>query len=99
MNLEIINPIDYPNWDELLLTNDQTTFFHTSDWAKVLCESYRYKPLYFTVIEDGKLSALIPIMEIKKESSVHRPTMPSELNDSLSRFPTHRRASSLTCLP
>jgi lipid II:glycine glycyltransferase (peptidoglycan interpeptide bridge formation enzyme) len=65
MKIEIINPIEYPSWDDLLLTNEQSTFFHTSAWAKVLSESYKYKPLYFTVIENGKLSTLIPIMEIK----------------------------------
>ena len=64
MDFQIINPIEYPSWDDLLLTNDQTTFFHTSEWANVLCESYHYKPLYFTVIENGRLAALIPIMEI-----------------------------------
>ena len=65
MNIQIINPIEYPNWDELLLTNDKTTFFHTSAWAKVLHESYRYKPLYFTLIDNDKLEVLIPVMEIK----------------------------------
>ena len=64
MNIQIINPIEYPGWDDLLLTNDRSTFFHTTAWAKVLSESYNYKPLYFTVIEDGKLSSLIPVMEV-----------------------------------
>jgi hypothetical protein len=64
LNIQIINPIEYPNWDDLLLTNPAATFFHTAAWAKVLSESYYYKPLYFTIIEDGKLSALIPIMGI-----------------------------------
>ena len=64
MNIQIINPIENPKWDELILTNDQSTFFHTAAWARVLYESYNYKPLYFTLIEDGKLSALVPIMEI-----------------------------------
>jgi hypothetical protein len=62
--IQIINPIEYPGWDELLLTSTQSTFFHTSAWAKVLSESYKYKPLYFTIIEKGMLSALIPVMEI-----------------------------------
>ncbi len=62
--MQIINPIEYPNWDELLLTNDNYSFFHTSEWAKVISESYNYKPLYFTVIENNKLTALIPIMAI-----------------------------------
>lgn len=65
MNIEIINPIDYPNWDGLLLTNPAATFFHTSAWAQVLAESYKYKPLYFSIIDNKKLSALIALMEIK----------------------------------
>ena len=65
MNIQIINPIEYPKWDDLILTNPACTFFHTSAWAKVLYESYKYKPLYFTSLENGKLSTLIPVMEIK----------------------------------
>ena len=65
MQLQIINPLEYPNWDELVLTNDDYSFFHSSSWARVLCESYKYKPLYFTSIENGKLSDLIPVMEVR----------------------------------
>jgi hypothetical protein len=65
LNIEIINPIKYPNWDDLLLTSDQAIFFHTSAWARVLCESYNYKPLYFITKDNDRLSSLIPIMEIK----------------------------------
>ena len=65
MNISIINPIEHPHWDDLLLTADRATFFHTSAWARVLSESYGYKPLYFTIIEGGKLAGLIPVMEIK----------------------------------
>ena len=49
----------------MLLTNDDYSFFHSSDWARVLFESYHYKPLYFAVIENGYLSALLPVMEVK----------------------------------
>jgi GNAT acetyltransferase-like protein len=65
MNIKIINPINYKNWDELLLTNDQSTFFHTAAWAKVLHESYNYKPLYFTLFVNSKLKTLLPVMEVK----------------------------------
>jgi Acetyltransferase (GNAT) domain len=64
LNIQIINPITYQGWDELLLTSDQSTFFHTSAWAKVLHESYNYKPLYFTLIENDRLKTLLPVMEI-----------------------------------
>ncbi|MGB2930040.1 MAG: hypothetical protein WBB70_14140, partial [Desulfobacterales bacterium] len=62
--LQIINPIEHPNWDNLLLTNDNYSFFHTSGWAKVISETYNYQPLYFTEIDNGKLNSLIPIMAI-----------------------------------
>ena len=64
MNIEIINPIEYPNWDELLLTSDQSIFFQTSAWARVLCESYNYTPLYFITKDNGRLTSLIPVMEV-----------------------------------
>jgi len=70
--LQIINPIEYPNWDELLLTNENYSFFHTSGWAKVISESYNYKPLYFTEIDNNKLTALIPIMAIKSPFTSQR---------------------------
>jgi hypothetical protein len=64
LNISILNPLEHPDWDALLLTADRATFFHTTAWARVLCESYGYKPLYFTFVEDGRLSGLIPVMEI-----------------------------------
>ena len=64
MNISIINPLDYPHWDALLLTADRATFFHTTAWAQVLSESYGYEPLYFATIDNGKLAGLIPVMEI-----------------------------------
>ena len=59
--ITIVNPLEYPNWDELLLTNDQSTFFHTSAWARVLHASYKYKPLYFTSIDNGMQSKTLRI--------------------------------------
>jgi hypothetical protein len=38
-DIQIINPCSYPHWDSLLETSDQTTFFHTAAWAKVLREA------------------------------------------------------------
>jgi hypothetical protein len=62
---EIINPLNCPNWNELVLSADNYSFFYSSNWARVLSESYYYKPLYFVEINNNKLSALIPLMEIK----------------------------------
>jgi len=64
MNLEIINPIEYPDWDNLLIRNGDFSFFHSAAWAKVLKESYGYDPVYFVSIEAGRLSLLMPFMNI-----------------------------------
>ena len=64
-NIEIINPIDYPGWDDLILSTQDYSFFHSSSWARVLSESYGYKPIYFTIFDETRLLGLIPIMEIK----------------------------------
>lgn len=64
MNLEIIDPTQYPNWDELLLSTPGSSFFHTSSWARVLKEAYGYTPKYFTEFDGGHISTLIPVMEV-----------------------------------
>jgi hypothetical protein len=62
---EIINPLHYPGWDELVLNTEKYSFFHSSAWARVLCESYNYTPTYFTIIDKTRLLLLIPLMEVK----------------------------------
>ena len=63
-NLQIINPVDYPDWDKLILSTEKYTFFHSSVWAKVLSDAYKYKPLYFTELINGGITTLIPILEV-----------------------------------
>ncbi|MDP2643541.1 MAG: peptidoglycan bridge formation glycyltransferase FemA/FemB family protein, partial [Desulfobacterales bacterium] len=64
MSLQIINPLTCPGWDEQLSANPESSFFHTSAWAKVLCESYGYQPVYFASMDNGQVENLIPVMEI-----------------------------------
>lgn len=60
----IINPVKYPHWDEILLSTEGYSFFHSSSWADVLKETYDYTPFYFSIITNDKILALIPFMEI-----------------------------------
>lgn len=64
MNIEIINPLDFKAWDDLVLLLPDSSFFHSSAWARVLHESYRYVPLYFSVLEGNQLRAVLPVMEV-----------------------------------
>ena len=65
MNLNILNPLDLPHWDDLVLDNIEPSVFYTSNWAKVLKTSYGYSPRYFAAEKGGMLSALLPVMEVR----------------------------------
>ena len=65
MKFEILNPVKYPQWNELVLSTGNYSFFHSSGWAETLYRSYAYTPAYFTLTEGEKLLALIPMMEVK----------------------------------
>ncbi|MBI5591071.1 MAG: GNAT family N-acetyltransferase [Deltaproteobacteria bacterium] len=64
MKIEIVNPLKFNQWDEILLNHPEATIFHSSKWARVLCESYGYEPVYFAVFEQGALKLLLPFMDI-----------------------------------
>lgn len=64
MDLQNINPINDPNWDNLLLTSGDFSFFHTAAWARVISRSYGYEPAYFFRTENGRLSFVMPLMSI-----------------------------------
>lgn len=64
ITLDIINPLTYPDWDDLLLSSEDYSFFHSRAWAQVLQETFGYKPYYFVRTENHKLSLLIPMMEV-----------------------------------
>jgi hypothetical protein len=64
VNFTIINPVTYPGWDAMLLATREYSFFHSSVWARTLMDAYQFVPLYFTRIEQGNITALVPVMEI-----------------------------------
>lgn len=63
--LQILDPLAVPNWDALISALPGSSFFHSAGWARVLEETYHYKPLYFAQIADGKLQALLAVMEVE----------------------------------
>lgn len=62
---QIVDPTRYPGWDDLILSSGKYSFFHSSAWAKVLSESYGYRPLFFTLFHHDRLLSLIPVMEVR----------------------------------
>ena len=52
-------------WDGLAKSATNATVFHTSAWAKVLAESYRYRPAYMIFDHGNGTEMLLPMMEVK----------------------------------
>ena len=72
MSYKIIDPLTYPNYNALLLECDNSLFFHSANWAKVLKSAYKYQPLYFSTVKNGKFKALLALMEIKSPLTGNR---------------------------
>jgi hypothetical protein len=64
-SLDIVNPLAHPGWDNLMLSTSGNSFYHSSSWARVLSESYGYRPLYFTLLKGGAWSGCLSLMEIR----------------------------------
>ncbi len=64
MNICSLDPTKTADWDELILSFPSYSFFHSSEWAKVLQETYNFKPHYLKITSLGKTIAVIPLMEV-----------------------------------
>jgi len=65
MHIEILNPLHTKNWNPLLDESREFSIFHSSEWARALVTSYKYKPSYFVIREKDEIAALIPFMEVR----------------------------------
>jgi lipid II:glycine glycyltransferase (peptidoglycan interpeptide bridge formation enzyme) len=61
---ESIDPLTNPEWDRAVLSHPKSNVFHLSAWARVLTGTYGHRPFYFQFSQQGKLAALLPIMEV-----------------------------------
>jgi hypothetical protein len=64
VKFQIVDPCDVPNWNELVLIFPEASIFHSVEWARVLIEAYKFKPLYCIAYDEGKPVAIIPLMEV-----------------------------------
>ncbi len=64
LELEILNPLETADWDDVLVSNADYSFFHSSFWARTLLNSYHFIPRYFRLMNGRSLRVLIPVMEV-----------------------------------
>ncbi|AFH50158.1 Hypothetical protein IALB_2455 [Ignavibacterium album JCM 16511] len=63
--IKIINPSEIADWNNEILRLNNYSFFHSGEWALVLSDTYKYKPVYFCLFKNNILSSVVPAMEIK----------------------------------
>ncbi|HEY3862897.1 MAG TPA: GNAT family N-acetyltransferase [Verrucomicrobiae bacterium] len=59
-----VDPLGSSDWDAQVGAHPKSTVFHGSGWARVLRDTYGHRPCYFTRFEAGKLTSLLPVMEV-----------------------------------
>ena len=64
LDIQILNPLDRSDWDDLLAPFPDASIFHTAAWARTLVDAYGYTPRYVAAMEQGRVAALLPLMEV-----------------------------------
>jgi Acetyltransferase (GNAT) domain len=72
MDVKFLNPVSDPEWDRLIVSHPDCSFFHSTNWAKVLTKTYGHQPAYLRCSEGGELIALVPMMEVRSPLTGHR---------------------------
>jgi CelD/BcsL family acetyltransferase involved in cellulose biosynthesis len=65
LEIKLTNPVADPDWDRLVASHPDATFFHSAAWAEVLLQTYSHEPLYLRCFQGDRLVALFPIMEVR----------------------------------
>jgi lipid II:glycine glycyltransferase (peptidoglycan interpeptide bridge formation enzyme) len=65
VKIQIIDPITDSRWDEFVSSQKHSTIFHTSAWARVIREAYRYSPRYYVLENADRFQAAIPFYFVR----------------------------------
>ncbi|MBN2037563.1 MAG: peptidoglycan bridge formation glycyltransferase FemA/FemB family protein [Chitinispirillaceae bacterium] len=64
-DIQIVNPLDIPDWDTRVLSFPEATIFHSAAWARVLIESYGFLPHYCVNRQGDEITGILPLMEVR----------------------------------
>ena len=64
-SVEIYNPLLDESWNEKILKHKNYTFFHTSEWSKLISDTYGYTPMFQVTKKGDEITGILPLMEVK----------------------------------
>ncbi len=62
--IKLLEPADYPRWDQYVFNSTDASFFHLSGWQQVIKQSFTHQTYYYYTEEDGKISGILPLVHI-----------------------------------
>jgi CelD/BcsL family acetyltransferase involved in cellulose biosynthesis len=62
--VNVVDQTSDPDWDSLVDSHPDSSFFHGAAWAKVLCKTYGHKPISLLLSRNGEPMALVPLLEV-----------------------------------
>lgn len=62
--VEMVDPLAFPQWDRLVSSHPEARFFHGSAWARALRQAYGHTPVYFLARDGQRLLSLLCVMEV-----------------------------------
>ena len=60
----IIDPLNFKEWDSLVISFKEHTAFHSSCWLKVLKEAYRYNIFAVLLYQENICVAVLPVVTV-----------------------------------
>ncbi|HEY5640201.1 MAG TPA: GNAT family N-acetyltransferase [Dehalococcoidia bacterium] len=63
--ISVVDPRTCPDWDAFVESHPDASVFHTSGWARVLLDTYKYRPLYHVRRDDsGAIRSGVALMQV-----------------------------------
>ena len=65
MKITELEKEDKESWDSYVHKSHTSTFYHQIGWRSVVEKTYKHKPIYLIVKEDGEIKGVLPLFLIK----------------------------------
>jgi hypothetical protein len=60
----LVDPVSDSTWDRIAASHPDSGIFHSSAWARVLCNTYHHKASYLHISRESRTVALLPVVEV-----------------------------------
>lgn len=67
-----IDPVQIKDWNDIILTFKDYSFFHTAEWCKILVDFYGFIPSYSILKANNSPEFIIPGMKVKNLLGNHK---------------------------